>query len=80
MAKKKEFSQKVLEELKRRGIPFKIVSIDIDPKIERQVNEYVKTIEEAHGRAGKSRLNFRELKEVPQVGTSHYFKSCREAV
>lgn len=49
--------------LEKSGIPFKIVKIKIDPKIEKDVHDYVMGIEEAHKRAANSKLVFKE--QVP---------------
>jgi hypothetical protein len=69
---KNDFGHKVRELLEKRGILFEIISVDVDPKIEREVNDYVMGIEEAHRRAASSKLKFRNPIEVSQVGTSHF--------
>ena len=48
----------IMNELKKRGIPFKIVKIKTDPKIEKAVRDYVMKIEEAHKKAANSKLHF----------------------
>jgi len=40
------------------GLPFRIVKIEPNPKIEKAVNKYIKDIEKAHRRAAHSKLHF----------------------
>ncbi len=54
----KEVKSGILGMFKKSGIPFQIVKIRIDPKIQKQVRDYVLNIEEAHRRAAKSKLCF----------------------
>ena len=55
----KKTTKDLLELLRKSGLPFKVVKIKIDPEIEREVNKYVQSIEEAHRRAAKSKLRFK---------------------
>lgn len=64
MSKKKEsFGKKLERELRRGGIPFKIAQIQINPRLEAVINEYVMGIEEAHKKAAKSKLFFRQCSQ-----------------
>jgi hypothetical protein len=51
----------IISEFRKRGIPFKMVTIEFNPKIEKEVFDYVMRIERAHKRAatGKSKLIFK---------------------
>ena len=48
----------IVELLKKSKIPFTVVRIKIDPEIRKQVDRYVQSIENAHKRAGESKLHF----------------------
>lgn len=50
--------QKMAREMKKAGIPCKIIKIKFDPKIEKEVRDYLMKIEEAHKKAAKSKLIF----------------------
>lgn len=45
--------------LKKNGIPHKKVKIKMNPKLVKAVRDYIMEIEEAHRRAGKSKLFFK---------------------
>lgn len=55
----------IIEELKKRGIPFKIEKIEPNPKIEKAVRKYVMKIEEGHKRAANSKLFFKSEARSP---------------
>ena len=54
----------LIEELKKAGIPFKIVKIEWDPELEKAVRDYVMKIEEAHKKAAESKLRFGEMSPI----------------
>jgi len=49
----------IIETLEKAGITYKIIRIQLDPKIRKAVYDYVQNIEEAHRRAAKSKLRFK---------------------
>ena len=49
--------------LKKAGIPFKIIEVKGNPKVEKEVHDYIMGIERAHKRAAKSKLRFDKEKK-----------------
>lgn len=61
----KSFADRLLEECRKKGIPVTKIHIELteeqrkrEAQIERDVSEFVQKIEEAHKKAGKSKLKF----------------------
>lgn len=65
---KKVTSKDIAKAIIGSRLPFRIVKIRIDPKITKEVNEYVQRIEEAHKRASKSTLHFKA--QIRDIGLS----------
>jgi flagellar motor component MotA len=51
-------SRTIAEAFMKSGLPFTVVKIEIDPKIEKAVRKYIGDIEKAHRRAAHSKLRF----------------------
>ncbi len=67
----------IIELLEKSGIPFKIVTIKMDPKIEKAVRDYVMKIEEAHKRAANSKLHFGVNSPIKQTGLLLFLRHTR---
>lgn len=66
---------KLEKELRKAGIPFRKVTIEIDPSITNAVHDYIMKIEEAHKRAAESKLRFGVSSPISQIGLLLYYVS-----